>query len=74
MATKHFCDGCGKEVVTTGDVDAMQIGYGPRPDRFDHFALCQGCLDDFRRHHLPTKWPRAVEQALASHGDRKVAP
>ena len=58
MATKHFCDGCGRERsitdLTTVTITWQRSPVGQEEER--KFDLDRGCLVEFQD-KFPNKWP-----------------
>ena len=69
MATKHFCDGCDREIERTTDIkhvritDLSFVGNEVVQNNPRDFDLCGGCYGAFKGHHLPSTWGRVGKAA-----------
>lgn len=59
MATRHFCDGCGREPDRKVDLTVLNVSYGEHQNNAVKFDVCGSCLQYFKSNSLPTTWPRA---------------
>ena len=71
MATKHFCDGCDREIDQVKDIKRVRVTdlslvgsetFQVNPRDFD---LCGSCYQLFRSNYLPTSWARHMAEKAA---------
>lgn len=64
MSTKHYCDGCDREIKRVTDIKRVRVAevndYADQesvnnPKNFD---LCGSCFQEFHQNHLPPSWAR----------------
>lgn len=69
MATKHFCDGCDKQIERPDDfrrvrvLDLANVGGEDVTNNPRDFELCRVCFSEFTSNHLPSTWHRLARPA-----------
>lgn len=61
MATKHYCDGCGKEKEAKA-LQLVTVSFGKTQNNPKTFDLCDWCLRTFESDHYPTRWVRLAKE------------